>query len=269
MASNWSLVTVTYNSAATLRRFWANGVPSGVEWIVVDNASSDDSAATASELGAQVIRLEENLGFSAANNRGLTIAQGHYVAFVNPDVTPDWTSLPRLQETIDETGGLVAPQLLNADGSLQPNGRGAPLLPHKIVNRLSRGPRSNGYQVLAADGERRTVFWLIGAVVVGSAAAIRSLDGWNERFFLYYEDKDLSIRAWQRGLSVTLDGGVRWTHGWARETSTFRLTPWVREFQSMAKFYTLYPELLFGGPAVRRKHPRASTASGQELTDTQ
>lgn len=265
MASDWSLITVTYNSAATLRRFWASGVPAGVEWIVVDNASSDDSVAAAKELGASVVELKDNLGFSAANNRGLSVAQGKYVAFVNPDVTPTWDSLTTLESTIEDTGGLVAPQLLNADGSLQPNGRGAPLLAHKVLNRLTKGPRENGYQVLTQAGERRAAFWLIGAVIAGRTDTVRSLGGWNERFFLYYEDKEICIRAWQHGLKVVVDGRVRWTHGWARETSRFRLTPWLREFQSMATFYSLYPEFVLGGPAIRRKYPRPAAASGREL----
>lgn len=265
MPSTWSFITVTYNSAPTLRHFWKDGVPEGVEWIVVDNASSDDSVTTAESLGATVIALPENLGFSAANNRGLDVAEGAYIAFTNPDITVDWTTLPTLRATIDRTDGLVAPQLLNADGSVQPNGRGAPLLAHKVMNRLTRGPRKNGYQILTAPDERKSVFWLIGAAILGSAERIRSLGGWNEKFFLYYEDKDICIRAWKSNISVTLDGTARWTHGWARETSGFRLQPWIREFSAMSTFYRLYPELLLGGPVVRRRHPRAATESGRPV----
>ncbi|WP_040568128.1 glycosyltransferase [Microbacterium algeriense] len=263
MPPTWSFITVTYNSARTLRRFWERERPADVEWIVVDNGSTDESVTTAESLGARVIRIGGNIGFSAANNRGLEVAEGRYIGFANPDVAVDWATLSDLQKTIDETRGLVSPQLLNSDGSLQPNGRGAPLLAHKVLNRLSRQPRKNGYQVLAAAGERRDVFWLIGAVILGSADTLRSLGGWNERFFLYYEDKDICIRAWRNELSVTLDGRARWTHGWARETTTFKIMPWVREFRSMATFYSLYPELLFGGRAVSRKHPRAAMASGR------
>lgn len=265
MPSTWSFITVTYNSAPTMRHFWEDGVPDGVEWIVVDNASTDDSVATAESLGARVIALPENIGFSAANNRGLEIAEGAYIAFTNPDITVDWDSLQALRETIDQTGGLVAPQLLNADGSIQPNGRGAPLLAHKVMNRLTRGPRKNGYQILTTPDERKAVFWLIGAAILGRADQVRALGGWNEKFFLYYEDKDICIRAWRRDISVTLDGYARWTHGWARDTSGFRLQPWIREFKAMSTFYRLYPELLLGGPPARRRHPRAAAESGRLL----
>lgn len=264
--STWSLITVTYNSAETLRRFWTTPRPRSVEWIVVDNGSDDDSADVARDLGAQVIEIGENIGFSAANNRGLQVAQGQYVAFLNPDVRGDWDDLDTLASTIDEIGGLVGPQLVNDDGSLQPNGRGAPLLAHKILNRLRPGQRDNGYQITANEDERRFAFWLMGAAVAGAIDSVRAIGGWNERFFLYYEDKDLSIRAWDAGLPTVLDGRVRWSHGWARETKSFRLTPWLREIDSLLRFYSLYPEFLFGGGAAVRKHREASRLSGSAVS---
>ncbi len=263
MPRSWSLITVTYNSAAPLRTYWSAERPAHVEWIVVDNGSTDDSVQVAESLGARVIVAEKNLGFSAANNLGLRSAQGEYIAFVNPDARVVASDLDELASAIDELGGLVSPQLLNTDGTLQPNGRGAPLLLHKILNRASERQQDNGYRLYAADGERRNVFWLIGAVVAGSAATMRALGGWNDRFFLYYEDKDLSIRAWRAGFPVTLLGSVRWTHGWSRETTRIRLMPWVREFDSLFRFYSLYPEFLFGGRSVARRHPEASARSGR------
>lgn len=258
----WSLITVTYNSADTIRRFWTTAPPADVEWIVVDNASTDDSAAVAESRGARVVRLSDNRGFSAANNAGLKIAQGRYIAFVNPDVRVSWDGLPQLESTIERFGGLAAPQLLNADGTLQPNGRGIPLLFHKVLNRLTRADRDNGYRVYAAPDETRYVFWAIGAVVAGREDVVRSIDGWNEDFFLYYEDKDICIRAWLAGYPTVLDGSVQWVHGWARETGTFRLKPWIREFASMYRFYSRYPELLFGGRAASHRHATATELSG-------
>lgn len=263
MPRTWSLITVTYNSAVPLRRYWSAERPANVEWIVVDNGSTDDSIEIATALGATVIAAETNLGFSAANNRGLQTATGDYIAFVNPDVRVGYPDLEELAGAIDELGGLVSPQLLNDDGSLQPNGRGAPLLLHKVLNRTTSRDRENGYRLVAESTERRSVFWLIGAVVAGDARTIRALDGWNERFFLYYEDKDISIRAWRSGFPVTLLGSIRWTHGWARETTRFRLMPWVRECDSLFRFYTLYPEFFVGGGPVRRRHPLASERSGK------
>ncbi|WP_461475028.1 glycosyltransferase [Microbacterium sp. HJ5] len=263
MLRSWSLITVSYNSAPALRRYWSAVRPDHVEWIVVDNGSSDDSVQVAQALGATVIAAGRNLGFSAANNRGLASATGDFIAFVNPDVRVEFDDLQPLSAVVDAVGGLVAPQLVHDDGSLQPNGRGMPVLAHKVQNRLSSGAAKTGYLILAADGETRFVFWAIGAVVAGRAATVRALRGWNERFFVYYEDKDLSLRAWREGYPVAVAGRFRWTHGWARETLRFRLRPWLLELDSLVRFYTLYPELLLGGGIARRRHALASARAGR------
>ena len=267
MLKSWTLITVTFNNAAVLRKYWRNEIPSNVEWIVIDNGSSDDSVDTARRLGAsRVIETGRNLGFGAANNEGLKHASHDYVAFVNPDVTVNYGDLPALADRIDQRGGLASPQLINDDSSSQPNGRGMPLLAHKIFNRISKGsqPR-NQYLLHARRNEERFVFWLIGAVVGGRAETFTQLKGWNELFFLYYEDKDISVRAWRAGFSVVLCGQFQWTHGWARETTRFRIVPWAREISSLVKFYGLYPEFIFGGAEALRRNPQASRRSGEVL----
>lgn len=266
MPISWSLITVTYNSEATLRRFWTGTLPADVEWIVVDNNSTDASCETARELGARVIENKANLGFSAANNVGLAAASGTYVAFINPDVTVDFGDLAAISARVDEIGGLVSPQLINSDSSLQPNGRGLPLLLHKVLHRTAKNDRLHGsYLVFAQHGEEKYVCWLIGAVVAGHADTFKSLDGWDESFFLYYEDKDISLRAWRAGTPVALLGQFRWTHGWARETTGFRLKPWIRELASLARFYSRYPEFLFGGAAARNRNREACAHSGLDV----
>ncbi|MEK8107831.1 glycosyltransferase [Micromonospora sp. M12] len=119
----WSVITVTYNSADTLRRCWGNA-HKPYEWIVVDNNSADDSVAVAEELGARVVRLPENVGFSKANNVGVRHVTSEYVLFANPDLEVGPDGFATLQGHLDAHGGLVAPQLLGTDGTPQPNGRG-------------------------------------------------------------------------------------------------------------------------------------------------
>src|SRR5690348_6758230 len=136
MSRRWTVVTVSYNSLRHLRRHWSENCESrSFEWIVVDNGSTDGSSDYAESKGARVIRNGQNLGFSGGNNVGLELADTEYIIFVNPDVTvpPDgWDQL--LAETVDLTGGLVAPQLLNVDGSEQLNARGFPFFGAKIRN---------------------------------------------------------------------------------------------------------------------------------------
>ncbi|MGP3535447.1 glycosyltransferase family 2 protein [Microbacterium sp. RD1] len=260
-----SLITVSHNSAETLRRCWGSAsLPESVEWIVVDNASSDDSVAAARELGAKVIDAGRNLGFSAANNLGLAHARGSFIGFVNPDVVVEFGELSGLQAVARECGALVAPQLLNADGTEQPNGRGFPLLIAKVRHRLRGGDPA--YLLRSDNGKPRAVCWVMGAAILGDRAVFERLGGWDDRFFLYYEDKDIGLRAWKADVPVLLVPTARWKHGWARETTSLRWAPWRREIASMAKFYARYPEFLLGTRASRRAHPLAFAGVYGDMT---
>lgn len=251
--TDWSIITVTYDSADALQQFWGGGIPGDIEWIVVDNASSDRSAELAEDLGAaRVIRQPSNLGFSHACNSGLRQASGRYVAFVNPDVTVDYSSLPTLGVMLDAEEALLGPQLVYPDGSPQPNGRGLPTLYNKVINRIMRPDGANAYYRYVEPGVSQYVWWLIGAAVCGRRATFERLGGWNERYFIYYEDSDLGLRAWHAGVPVKLVGDARWIHGWARETSNFRIEPWKRELAAMRVFYSSYPALILGSRVASR-----------------
>lgn len=264
--SDWTFITVTFNSADTLREFWRQGAPAGARWIVVDNGSRDDTAAVANSLGAEVISLAENRGFSAANNVGFAQSATDYVCFVNPDVSVEPDGLAALSTLVDTTGGLVAPQLLNRDGSLQANGRGFPLLWSKVLHRLRPNSQHVATQYLRVAHDRKALAacWVMGAAVAGRKETFETLGAWDDWFFLYYEDKDLCLRAWSAGYPVHVAGSVRWQHGWARDTTNFHWAPWKRELASMAKFYSRYPEFLVGRWAARRRYGPVAVALSQE-----
>lgn len=260
-AAPWcSLVTVTYNSARVLEHFWAAYAEfEAIEWIVVDNASTDDTADVARALGARVIALKDNNGFSYANNVGYRAASADFIGFLNPDVRPDIGALQTLAKAAQEHRAIVGPQLLNADGSLQPNGRGFPTLAAKVRNRL-RGDDQR-YQLFGEGDEARPVVWLMGAAVLGHRREIDRIGGWDPYFFLYYEDSDLGMRSWSADVPVLLIPTAQLLHGWARETAGgFRLMPWRREIASMTKFYARYPSLLLSAPAVERMHSTITEA---------
>lgn len=246
-SSGWTLVTVTYNSCRELWNAWSDGVPEGVRWIVVDNASSDRSAELAVDLGADVVALQENVGFSAANNMALRQVDSEWVLFANPDLHVGTIGdLQRLSSVSTVNGGaLVAPQLLNADGSEQANARGYPYLADKAANRSLRLPGSSlhDYARVGLDGPTY-VAWVMGAAVAGPTSTFAALGGWDDGFFIYYEDHDLPLRAWLAGVATVVDPSVRWTHEWQRSTKRLRVRPWMHELRSMRRFYATYPELL-------------------------
>ncbi|MCO7239734.1 glycosyltransferase family 2 protein [Aeromicrobium sp. CnD17-E] len=243
-------VTVTFNSVHDLELCWSGGVPENIEWIVVDNASRDESAKVAAKLGARVVRLPRNVGFSAANNVGASLASGRHLMFVNPDVQVDAAGARWIAEQLDRRDVLIAPQLVNEDGSSQENGRMSPFAWRKLAHFFGSGSSERSYEVVASRDEERPVVWVIGAAVGMRARTFESLGGWDSSFFVYYEDSDLCLRARQAGIPTILDGRVRWVHRWARATRKgFSLASWKFEVASGTRFYSRYPSLLL--PPIR------------------
>lgn len=255
-----SIITVTYNNAEILARHWTKFASDESEWIVVDNASTDGTADVAAGLGATVIRLDQNVGFSAANNVGVRSSSGDILHFINPDVTISSRGIRVLAETAESSRGIVAPQLRNYDGSLQANGRGLPFPHHKILHRHIKPKWATArYLRFASAGEIKLVCWVIGAAVSMTRETFVHIGGWDARYFIYYEDSDICLRAWMAQRSVSLIGDVIWTHGWQRATLKAKREPWKHEIRSATKFYARFPDLVI--PGIARRSLAAMTAA--------
>jgi N-acetylglucosaminyl-diphospho-decaprenol L-rhamnosyltransferase len=240
----WTVITVTFNSAKDLQRNWTREKPEHIRWLVVDNFSADNTIVVAQSLGAEVLCLEANVGFSKANNLALAHAKSKYVLFANPDLQIVWGDLYQLASEIKDNDYLLAPRLLNLDGTDQNNARSAPFLWHKVLNRLpfsTRGKRIYNRQ----DSYRNLeVVWVTGAAVAAKNSTLGKLGGWCEDFFLYYEDAELCLRAREFGFETKVSATVSWKHAWARETKKLRIKPWVHEIKSAIIFYSKYPKFL-------------------------
>lgn len=265
MTARWTVVTVTYGNADELRTWWP-GVAEDprFRWVVVDNASTDASVDVARSLGADVVELPCNVGFGAANNRGLAEVRTPWVAFANPDVRLDPDSFERLAITSQRFGALVAPRLTDPDGTPQPNGRGLPFPTAKLAHRgLVPFRRDNDAYVVPVGDEPTFVAWTMGAAIAGPTETVRRLGGWDERYFLYYEDHDLGLTAWRHGVPVIVDPGAVWQHEWKRATTGWSWTHWRHELRSGARFYAKFPELLLDSTRAHRRHDAARRWSGR------
>ncbi|GAA3014481.1 glycosyltransferase [Microbacterium aurantiacum] len=245
--SKWDIIVVTFNSATVLAEVWS-GVPDEVRArvVCVDNSSSDDTLSVARTLFPRVLS-SPNMGLSVANNLGTSDGASPYVLFANPDVAPQAADFERLSRHLDEHGGLVSPRLIHEDGTPQENARGWPVLLAQITNRLS-DRRSNAYRWPLKVGVDGPVPWILGAAVAVRRVDLERISGWPEEYFLYYEDVELSMRAWDSGMPVWLLGSIEWHHKWARSSRSYLHKSTRLHARSAGRFFLTRPGFVWKAP---------------------
>jgi GT2 family glycosyltransferase len=174
------------------------------EIIVVDNGSTDNSAAFAESLGVRVLRLERNFGFAAAVNRGIELAKTDWVAIVNNDVTlqPEW--LEKLYAAAErESAWFAAGKILRL---------GDPATIDGTFDEISRGACACRCGAAKPDGPlwnqaRRIRFAPMTAALFRRETFDR-VGGLDEAFGSYLEDVDFGIRCALAGLGGVYEPGA-------------------------------------------------------------
>ncbi len=176
-----------------------------LELIVVENASGDDSAAAirAAVPEAIVVESERNSGFAGGCNLGVEHATGQYVAFLNNDARADRRWLAAAVETLesDRRIGAIACKVLDWDGKLVDYVDAA-------LTWYGMGYKPHAERPDAPAFDRpRDVLFATGAATVMPAAVYRRAGGFDERFFMFYEDVDLGWRLNLLGYRVRYEPG--------------------------------------------------------------
>jgi len=217
-----SIILVSYNDAdvlpACLQSLQAFSQTVSYEIIVVDNASPDGSTDGLAQQfpGIKILSQPTNLGFGAGNNAGSKVAKGEFLLLLNPDTCLTEEILPHLLEIMaDPTVGIVGPKLLNLDGSLQLST--SPAI--SIWGEYRAQKRLLDMQIPARQGAIAQEFTTVHPVdiVVGAAFLIRrqlfeQLGGFDQRFFMYFEESDLCQRAKNAGWQVMYTPKVSLIH---------------------------------------------------------
>ena len=181
-ADRVTVLVVTFNSAHCVPAL-AEGLAGLPHVTVVDNASRDDTAAAVARAlpAARWMPQSRNLGFGAANNVGWRAASTEFVLLLNPDGRLLPGALQALVAAADlcPQAAAVAPQLVDRHGRDEASAR------WRTDRWASRGP---GVEGLACVG------FASGACLLVRTEAMRRIGGFDEDFFLYYEDDDLCIR---------------------------------------------------------------------------
>jgi N-acetylglucosaminyl-diphospho-decaprenol L-rhamnosyltransferase len=217
--TGFAIVTVIHDSAPDLARLLDSverHLDPAPPVVVVDSGSTDEGADLARRRGAQVIALDGNRGFGAGCNTGLELVEAPVTALVNPDVELLDGGLAALVAEAAGTEALLAPRLLNADGSVQdsahpPPGRIEGLVPALLPRPLLPGRLRERYEPWRSDSPR-SVGWAVAACLVARTDVLRRLGPFDPDAFLFYEDMELCLRARRAGVPTLLRPGVALKH---------------------------------------------------------
>ncbi len=206
-------ILVNYNAggelARALRSIADEMVGRSWEAFVVDNASSDGSGASVADFApmVQLVQNTANVGFSRGVNQGLAVSTAPLVLIMNPDCRLVAGAVATLRSVLDAHPdcAIVGPRILNPDGSVQGSARGDPdmltglfgrtALLGRLVPFLPVAKRNVVAEEAIRSGEQSVVVdWLSGACMLARRTALEQVGGFDERFFLYWEDADLCRR---------------------------------------------------------------------------
>ena len=172
------------------------------EIIVVDNNSSDDSCQMVKQLFPEIILLEnkENLGFSKANNQAVKIAKGEYVCILNPDTAITEYTFGEVLKYANSKGnlGALGVYLMDGKGSFLPESKRN--LPTPKAAFLKLIGWSNSYYAKHIEPlDSGEVSVLVGAFMFIKKSVYQEVGGFDEDYFMYGEDIDLSFKLTKAG----------------------------------------------------------------------
>ena len=175
------------------------------EIIVVDNASSDNSCSLLKKNfpDIELICNKDNEGFSRANNKGVEKAKGEYVLILNPDTVVGETTFIEILEyaKIKTKVGAIGVQLIDGSGTFLPESkRGVPTLKASMNKLLGADTSKGTYYAnhIDQDGTGK-VDILVGAFMFMKRAVYLEVGGFDEDYFMYGEDIDLSYKLLKAG----------------------------------------------------------------------
>jgi hypothetical protein len=195
-----SVVVVNWNAGGALARCLASLAPdaaAGAEVVVVDNASTDGSAAAAvaTHPWARLHASGANVGFARGANAGAALARGDVLVFLNPDAAVAPGALATLVGALAAApeAGIAGGGLVDEDGAWQPAAARFGVLSHLVCDTsLGRLGARRRRRVHAVD-------WVYGTFMAVRRDVFEGLGGFDGSYFLYGEDLDLCHRARAQG----------------------------------------------------------------------
>jgi GT2 family glycosyltransferase len=188
--------------------------------------------ATSFNIPLRIVRNASAQGFGANHNAAFRRAQGRYFCVLNPDMRLNADPFPVLIEALaDSRVGVAAPRIANPAGETEDSARRFPTL-GVIVRKAITGAQHHDYEVA---NEPLRPEWVAGMFMLFRSEVFRQLGGFDERYFLYYEDVDLCLRLRRLGYDALLEPRAVALHD-ARRASHRDLRHFLWHARSLTRF---------------------------------
>lgn len=187
-----------------------------------------------------IIRNRTPLGFAANQNRAFAKSKGQLFCVMNPDVRFDEDVFQALRKCLENpTIGVVAPLVVGDNGTMEDSARRFPT-PFKILCKAFGGCKGSDY---AVKNEIIYPDWVGGMFMLFRREVFEKLGGFDERYFLYYEDVDLCARLRLQGYEAALCIDAKVIHHAHRSSHTsFKFMKW--HLSSMLRFFCSLPFIM-------------------------
>ncbi|WP_187270786.1 glycosyltransferase family 2 protein [Lacisediminihabitans profunda] len=228
------MITVSFGSDAVLPGFLASISASSARQlrvIVADNKADDGSISTlVRRAGFDYLPMTGNLGYGAAINAAVATlpAEIEWLVIGNPDITIDTGAIDTLIARAESNPriALVGPRIVDEAGVIYPSARSIPSLRTGVGHALfaniwPTNPWSSAYHNDRTEMlKARTSGWLSGAFFLARRSAFEQLGGFDEHFFMYFEDVDLGYRMGKAGWLCVYEPAATVVHSGAHSTAT-------------------------------------------------
>ncbi|MEO5921591.1 MAG: glycosyltransferase family 2 protein [Pseudolysinimonas sp.] len=226
------VVTVSFGSQDVLPAMLASipgAVGAAYEAVVVDNRPEGAAVRDLAEsAGARYLSRADNPGYGGAMNAGVAMLGSavEWVLIANPDLVLTPGSIQRMIARGDSDPAIAAvgPLVRESDGTVYPSARAVPSIRNGIghalfVNLWPNNPWTRNYlDDSPAEPALKDAGWLSGSCVLVRRAAFAAIGGFDERYFMYFEDVDLGFRLGKRGFRNVYDPSAEVTHSGAHAT---------------------------------------------------
>lgn len=266
-----SVIIVAYNSEnfierciTSLRDHEIGPKQSSEDWmeiIILDNASQDGTVKMLKKFLPEIKLIEssENLGFSKGNNKAVKEAKGEYLFFLNPDTELERPVLKELIDFYENTPetGIVGPKLEMGSGKTQPSVRKLPTVIGAFKEYVL-GIKNSYEQYVPFGNDPVEVESVYGAAMLIKKELFEKAGGFDEKFFLYYEDADLCKKVRELGKKIYYYPGVLIKH--LVGVTKSEIDKYKLNLESAKKYHgqlgAFILQLIFLVPRLRRHYGR-------------